>query len=226
VQDVTAPLLELVDITRRFPGVLALDGVSLELAPGEVHALMGENGAGKSTLINIVCGLLAPDAGVVRLGGRDVAWANPLEARRAGIVTVHQEAELFPTLTVAENMALEQGLPCGPAGWVGWREVYRHAAEAVALVGQSIDVRASAARLSVAQRHMTQVAAAMHQRARVLVLDEPTSALTAEETAWLFRQVRRCSSARWSAAAGPRQSRRQLRGVIARRAQRASLSTA
>ncbi|MBI3840194.1 MAG: ATP-binding cassette domain-containing protein [Planctomycetia bacterium] len=195
MQDASALLLELVDITRRFPGVVALDGVSLALAAGEVHALVGENGAGKSTLINIVSGLLAPDAGHILLAGRRVTWANPVEARRAGIVAVHQEAELFATLSVAENMALEQGLPAGPAGWVHWNQIFDGARQAVSLLGEPIDVRQAAAGLSVAQRHMTQIAAAVMQCARVLVLDEPTSALTASETGWLFAQIKRLKSA-------------------------------
>jgi ribose transport system ATP-binding protein len=195
VHDVAAPLLELVDITRRFPGVVALDGVSLALAPGEVHALVGENGAGKSTLINIVSGLLAPDTGHILLAGRRVAWANPVEARRQGIVTVHQEAELFGTLSVAENMALEQGLPIGPTGRVRWNQIFEEARRAVALLGEPIDVRQAAAGLSVAKRHMTQIAAAVMRSARVLVLDEPTAALTASETAWLRAQIMRLKSA-------------------------------
>ncbi len=195
MHDATVPLLELVDITRSFPGVVALDGVSLSLAAGEVHAVVGENGAGKSTLINIIAGLLAPDAGQMLFCGRGVSWANPVEARRQGIVTVHQEAELFPTLSVAENMALEQGLPTGAAGWVRWRQIYDKASRAVALLGEPLDIHESAARLGVGQRHMTQIAAAVLERARVLVLDEPTSALTASETDWLFAQIERLKSA-------------------------------
>jgi ABC-type sugar transport system ATPase subunit/ribose/xylose/arabinose/galactoside ABC-type transport system permease subunit len=190
-----APLLRLVDVTRRFPGVVALDRVSFDLEAGEVHALVGENGAGKSTLINIVAGLLASDEGSLMLAGRRVAWANPVEARQGGIITVHQEAELFGTLSVAENMALEQGLPSGPAGWVHWREVFGQARRAVSRLGETIDVRRPGAELSVAQRHMTQIAAAVARKARVLVLDEPTSALTAGETAWLFSEIGHLKSA-------------------------------
>ncbi|MEX2114872.1 MAG: ATP-binding cassette domain-containing protein [Pirellulales bacterium] len=195
MHDQPVPLIALVDVTRRFPGVLALDGVSLELAAGEVHALVGENGAGKSTLINIVCGLLAPDSGKLLLSGKPVAWSSPVDARHDGIAAVHQEAELFATLSVAENMAWEQGLPVAAGGWIRWSQVFAAAEQAVNLLGDPIDVRQHAARLSVAQRHMTQIAAAVQQRARVLVLDEPTSALTAGETAWLFRQIRRLQSA-------------------------------
>ncbi len=192
--DRESALLELVDVTRGFPGVLALDRVSFDLLPGEVHALVGENGAGKSTLINIVSGLLSPDSGCMRLCGQQVRWSNPLESRRAGIVTVHQEAELFATLSVAENMALEQGLPVGPGTWVRWREVYRDAQRAVAGLGEPIDVRQPAARLSVGQRQMTQIAAAVAHGAKVLVLDEPTSALSASETMWLFDRIEQLKS--------------------------------
>ncbi len=188
------PPITLVDITRRFPGVLALDGVSLALAAGEVHALVGENGAGKSTLINIVSGLLAPDSGQVLLAGKSVAWSGPVEARQRGVVAVHQEAEMFGDLSVAENMALEQGLPVAAGGWVRWKQVFAQAEAAMALLGEPIDVRHGAARLSVAQRHMMQIAAAVQQQAQVLVLDEPTSALTASEADWLFRQIRRLKS--------------------------------
>jgi rhamnose transport system ATP-binding protein len=195
VHDSTAPLVELIDVTRSFPGVLALDHVSLALHQGEVHALVGENGAGKSTLINIISGLFPPDSGTLRFAGRQVAWSSPIEARRHGIVSVHQEAELFGTLSVAENMALEQGLPTGTCGWVYWRRLIDDAQRAVRLMGEPIDVRQNAERLSVAQRHMAQIAAAVQQQARVLVLDEPTSALTAAETDWLFEQIARLKRA-------------------------------
>ncbi|HEX3726024.1 MAG TPA: ATP-binding cassette domain-containing protein, partial [Pirellulales bacterium] len=119
----------------------------------------------------------------------------PVEARRLGIVTVHQEAELFGTLSVAENMALEQGLPTGACGWVQWTKVFDDARSAMELLGEPLDVRQLATRLSVAQRHMAQIAAAVRQQARILVLDEPTSALTASETQWLFDRIARFKQA-------------------------------
>jgi ABC-type sugar transport system ATPase subunit/ribose/xylose/arabinose/galactoside ABC-type transport system permease subunit len=186
-----APLIELVGVSRSYPGVRALDRVSFDVLPGEVHALVGENGAGKSTLINILSGLVAADSGEIRFDGRAVTWDNPVQARLHGIVTVHQEAELFPTLSVAENMALEQGLPAKWGWWVEWRRVRNEAASAVALLGEPLDIRQPAGQLSVAMRHMTQIAAAVTHRARVLILDEPTSALTARETDWLCDQIAR-----------------------------------
>ncbi len=187
----SAAFLELIDITRRFPGIVALDGVSLTLRAGEVHALVGENGAGKSTLINVVSGLLMPDGGQMLFRGQPAEWTNPVAVRKQGIVTVHQEAELFAPLSVAENMALEQGLPVAAFGWVRWQQVFVEARRAVALLAEPLDVARPAARLSVAQRHMAQIAAAVAHRARVLVLDEPTSALSGGEAEWLFRQIAR-----------------------------------
>ncbi|HEV3165200.1 MAG TPA: sugar ABC transporter ATP-binding protein, partial [Isosphaeraceae bacterium] len=186
-----AAVLELVAVTRRFPGVLALDAVSFELGAGEIHALVGENGAGKSTLINLVSGVLAPDSGQILLDGRPVSLTDPVTARRMGIVTVHQEADLFGTLSVAENMALAHGLPTGALGRVKWREVDRQAREAVDSLGEPIAIQQAASRLSVARRQMIQVAAAVTHQARVVILDEPTSALSEAESAWLFAQVER-----------------------------------
>jgi len=186
-----APLIELVGVSRSYPGVQALDRVSFDVLPGEVHALVGENGAGKSTLINILSGLVAAESGEIRFAGRPMSWDSPIHARRHGILTVHQEAELFPTLSVAENMALEQGLPVTWGCWVEWWRVRKEAASAIAVLGEPLDVRQPAGRLSVAMRHMTQIAAAVTRRARVLILDEPTSALTARETDWLFDQIAR-----------------------------------
>lgn len=183
------PLLELVDVTRSFPGVLALDGVSFEVKRGEVHALVGENGAGKSTLINILSGVLQPDAGRISLEGEEIELKDPVNARNRGIVTVHQEADLFAPLSVAENMALAQGLPVGLGGIVRWSQVFADAQAAVDGVHESIDIRQPASHLSVAHRQMTQIAAAIQQQAKVIVLDEPTSALTSVETKWLFEQI-------------------------------------
>ena len=185
------PLLELLGVTKRFPGVVALDEVDFDLRPGEVHALLGENGAGKSTLIQLVSGVLAPDAGQILLSGRPARLTDPVTARRRGIAAVHQEADLFGALSVAENMALARGLPVGPFGWVRWRRMRADARSALAALGAALDVRGPAARLSVAQRHLIQVAAAVAHRARIVILDEPTAALSALEAVWLFEQIER-----------------------------------
>jgi ABC-type sugar transport system ATPase subunit/ribose/xylose/arabinose/galactoside ABC-type transport system permease subunit len=187
-------LLQLVEITRRFPGVTALDNVSFDLAAGEVHALVGENGAGKSTLINILSGVLQPDRGLFFLLGQPITLSNPVAARRLGIVTVHQEAEMFDALSVAENMALPHGLVTNRFGRIDWRQVSRDARDMVARLGEPIDVWQPASQLSVGHRQMIQVAAAIVRQVKVVILDEPTSALSGRETAWLFDQLKRLSS--------------------------------
>lgn len=184
------PLLECLGVGRTFPGVVALHDVSVRLLAGEVHALVGENGAGKSTLINLLCGVLRPTTGELRMDGAPLHLADPVAARRLGIVAVHQESELFPTLSIAENLALSQGLPTGPFGWVRWNEVHRDAAEAVAVLHEPLDVRRPASGLRVAQRQMLQVAHAVSQQARFVILDEPTSSLSGSESDWLFAQIR------------------------------------
>lgn len=191
----TLPLLELCEVTRTFPGVTAVDRVSFDLRPGEVHALVGENGAGKSTLIRLIAGVLQPDAGELRLRGRPLRLANPVAARRAGIVTVHQETELFPALSLAENIGLEAGLLAGGLRRVRWADVFRHAQEIADAIHQPLDVRLPAGALGVGQRQMIQVATAVLHRADVLLLDEPTSSLSAGEVAWLYDQIRRLKAA-------------------------------
>lgn len=182
-------ILELRDVTRRFPGIVALDRVSLGLSRGEIHALVGENGAGKSTLINILCGALAPDEGSLLLEGEPVRFTGPVGARRSGVVAVHQEADLFGTLSLAENLALIGGLPVGPFGLIRWGEVRRRAEQAIAALGEPIDVTLPAGQLGLAPRHLAQLADAIARKPRVLILDEPTSSLTAAESEWLFRQL-------------------------------------
>jgi len=188
---VTDPLLEIRRLTRTFPGVRALIDASLTLQRGEVHGLVGENGAGKSTLINVLSGVLAADSGTIALEGTFCDFANPVEARQAGISTVHQEAELFPTLSIAENMALQTGLPRTARGLVDRDEINRRAAESLKSLGESIEPSRLAATLSVAQRQMCQVAAAVQQQSKIVILDEPTSALSESEAEWLFAQIER-----------------------------------
>ena len=184
-----SPVLRLHQIRHTFPGVVALDNVDFELRSGEVHALVGENGAGKSTLINLISGVLRPDAGEILIDGQPTTMGSPVAARQLGIVTVHQEAEFFSTLSVAENMALQSGLPTNSLGLVDWKKVNGAAEAAMQTVGERIPVTQSASVLSVAHRHMTQIATAVLQNAKVVILDEPTSALSAPETEWLFGQI-------------------------------------
>jgi ABC-type sugar transport system ATPase subunit/ribose/xylose/arabinose/galactoside ABC-type transport system permease subunit len=189
------PLLELIDVTKRFSSLKALDGVSFDLRAGEVHAVVGENGAGKSTLINILSGIFAPDSGRVRLEGADLTLADAVTARRRGIVTVHQEVELFAPLSLAENLALAFGLPTKARGFVDWRRIELDAAAAVASLRETIDVQQAAGQLRIAERQMARIAAAVRHRAKVLLLDEPTSSLSASETRWLFDHIRQLRAA-------------------------------
>jgi ABC-type sugar transport system ATPase subunit/ribose/xylose/arabinose/galactoside ABC-type transport system permease subunit len=184
-------VVELSRISKSFPGVAALQGVDLALRAGAVHALVGENGAGKSTLINILSGVLTPDAGEVRLRGEAVHFGDARAARRRGVVTVHQEVDLFPDLSVAENIGLEQGLPTRPLGWIDWKALRTRTREAVRTVGEDLPLDAPASVLSPAQRQMVEIAAAVSEAARVLILDEPTSSLSAAETEVLFGHLRR-----------------------------------
>jgi ABC-type sugar transport system ATPase subunit/ribose/xylose/arabinose/galactoside ABC-type transport system permease subunit len=184
-----AALVEVQNVSRRFPGVVALDDVSLTLEPGTVHALLGENGAGKSTLINILSGVLRPDAGVLRVHGQEVTLHDARAARRLGLATVHQEADLFPDLTVAENLALEHGYPT-TVGLIRWRALRRRMQEALAALDCAVDPDRRGGGLSAGARQLMDIAAALAQKANVLILDEPTSSLSAAEASRLFDHLR------------------------------------
>jgi ABC-type sugar transport system ATPase subunit/ribose/xylose/arabinose/galactoside ABC-type transport system permease subunit len=183
------PVLNLREIDKHFGGVPALRRASLEVAGGEIHGLVGENGAGKSTLINIATGVLTPDSGELLLDGTRLRLSSPREAAKAGLAVVHQEAELFPELSVAENMLLHRGLVRAVGGWIDWPGTYREAEQLVAALGESFDVRQPAARLSVARRMLAEISAAVSERPRVLFLDEPTASLTQKEIRYLFEQI-------------------------------------
>ncbi|HEV3084908.1 MAG TPA: ATP-binding cassette domain-containing protein [Gemmataceae bacterium] len=183
------PLIELRELVRCFPGVIALDAVSLELFPGTIHALLGENGAGKSTLINILSGVLRPDAGDFRMRGSPVHPANAHAARALGIATVHQEADLFPDLTIAENLAFEHGWTLR-GGFIDWPRLRRLTREALRLQHCSLDPDRLAASLTAAERQLLGIAAALSRDSSVLILDEPTSSLSAAEVQILFTQLK------------------------------------
>ena len=174
--------------TKVFPGVRALDNVSLELKAGEIHALMGENGAGKSTLIKIVTGLFRPDSGRVLLDGREVAFRSPRDALTAGIAAVHQERNLIPRFTVGENILLER-LPTRN-GLVDYGAVEREARRYLDLLDRNIDARAEVRTLSVAQMQIVEIAKALSLEAKILLLDEPTASITEHESAALFKLLR------------------------------------
>lgn len=182
----TTPVLELQDIKKSFGGTVALDGVNLSINTAEVHGLIGENGAGKSTLIKTLCGIVKPDSGVIRLAGEIYAPQTPRDAKANGLQVVHQEFNLLPYLSVAENIFIEH-LPRNAFGVVKRREMNERARAALDAIGLSdIDVRWPVERLGIAHRQLVEVARALMTESRVLILDEPTATLTSRETERLF----------------------------------------
>jgi len=187
--DRTAPLLSLRGITKRFPGVLALSGVELEVRPGEVHVLLGENGAGKSTLINIIAGTFAPDDGSYLYCGAAQTDLTPQKARAMGISPVFQEFSLAPNLTVEENLFLGREKHRG--GILDRAGMRRRAREIISDLGFDLDPARRVAELSRAHQQMTEIAKALLADVRLLILDEPTASLTEAETEKLFALVER-----------------------------------
>ncbi len=188
---VREPIVELRNITKRFPGVLALDNVSLNVIPGEIHALLGENGAGKSTLMNVLAGEVVPDSGSILYRGEEKRITSPLVAQRLGISVVYQELALCNNLTIAENIALPSS--ANKAGWmpVSRRKFEQQTRDVMRRLGlNTINPREVVGRLSVAQQQLVEIARAIAERCEVLILDEPNSALTIEETDHLFSVLR------------------------------------
>ncbi|MCX6949951.1 MAG: sugar ABC transporter ATP-binding protein [Opitutae bacterium] len=182
------PFLEFSGITKRFPGVLALDGVSFSVERGTCHALIGENGAGKSTLGKILAGVYTADSGELKMAGRIIQPTNPLVARELGIAMVHQELAFCPNLSVAENLCLGD-LP-RRAGFVNHPALRARARAMLATIGADIDPDTIIGTLSSGREQLVQIAAAVGTGAKVIVMDEPSSSLSATETAELFRLVR------------------------------------
>ncbi|KAF1069678.1 sugar ABC transporter ATP-binding protein [Variovorax sp.] len=183
------PLLQTRGLGKRYPGVLALDGVDFELRAGEVHVLFGENGAGKSTLISLLAGANVPSAGEIRLRGEPVRFANVHEARRHGISAVFQEFSLIPTLSVAQNLSLGEEPRRG--GLLDRGALRERARAMLADLGFAIDVDAPVAGLTRAQQQMVEIAKGLRGEVSVLILDEPTASLTDAETQRLFELVAR-----------------------------------
>jgi ribose transport system ATP-binding protein len=186
------PFLELQGITKRFPGVLALNGVSLEVRAGEVHALLGENGAGKSTLIKIIAGVYHADAGEIRIDGRPVTVRNPHDAQALGISTIFQEFTLAPDMTVAENIFLgREPLRIRALSIVDRRELIRRTREVLTSLDLQIDPETTIKHLGVAQQQMVEIAKALSLEARLIIMDEPTATLTSREIERLFEAIDR-----------------------------------
>jgi ABC-type sugar transport system ATPase subunit len=179
-----APALEIQGLTKRFPGVLALDEVAFSLKPAEIHALIGQNGAGKSTLIKILSGIVSPDAGVIQLRGRPVSIPSPHDAIELGIGTVYQELSLLPNLTIAQNLAL--GREPRRYGLLDIDAMHTAARTALNRIGLSVAEDTQFGALSLAERQLVEIAKALSQEPSVLVLDEPTAALGNRDADRLF----------------------------------------
>jgi len=182
------PVIEMTDISISFPGVKALDSVSFRMFPGEVHSLMGENGAGKSTLIKALTGVYSIDSGTIRLAGAPLVISGPAQAQAAGISTVYQEVNLLPNLSVAENIML--GREPRRFGVIDWRAMRERAGELLERLHLDIDPGSQLSAHSLAVQQLIAIARATDVDAKVLVLDEPTSSLDADEVSELFRVIR------------------------------------
>jgi ribose transport system ATP-binding protein len=181
------------DIVMTFPGTKACNGATLEVAAGEVHCLLGENGAGKSTLMKILSGSYTPDSGTITLDGVETSFSSPIDGVRAGINTIYQELDLVPDLTVAQNLFLGHEPKRGP--FVARRKRDRLAQAAIARVGGTFSPSDVVANLSVADQQLTAIAKALTTDARVVIMDEPSAALTDHDLAAVFRVIRELTAA-------------------------------
>ena len=180
--------LRLKNIRKEFPGVLALDDVSLEAKAGSVHALMGENGAGKSTLIKILAGAYSKDQGTILFDNKEVNIDNPNDSLNLGIKVVYQEIALIPEFTVAENIFLEK-FPVNSLGIVNWKKLYNDCNNLLKKIGFNLNVKEKVVDLSISEQQIVEIARAIFQNALVVVMDEPTSSLTPNEIEKLFEVI-------------------------------------
>ncbi|MHC1692377.1 MAG: sugar ABC transporter ATP-binding protein [Sphaerochaetaceae bacterium] len=183
-------LLTIRNLTKFFPGIRALDNVHLNIRSGEVHALIGENGAGKSTLVKILTGVYFPTGGTITMEGKELVFKNAIDAQQAGIVAIHQEASMFPELSVTENIYMGHHLRHSRTHRLDWGTMRRKTAELLEQMKLSFDPDTLVKNLGVAQRHMVEIAKALSLNARIVIMDEPTSALTSREVEDLYRIVR------------------------------------
>ncbi|MGE0005705.1 MAG: sugar ABC transporter ATP-binding protein [Parvibaculaceae bacterium] len=191
----SAPLLRVASVSKRFGEVTALSDVSLTVESGAIHALVGENGAGKSTLIGILAGVLQPDGGGIEISGRSAALKNPRAAQEFGIATVFQELSLAPSVSVGENIFAGR-LP-RIAGLVDWKSLHRMTADLMAKLGATVDPHARLSDYPIGTRQLVEIAKALSLEARILLLDEPTSALDQADKARLFDVLRGLAARGW-----------------------------
>ncbi|RLE09761.1 D-xylose ABC transporter ATP-binding protein, partial [Candidatus Aerophobetes bacterium] len=183
-------MIEMRGIHKSFPGVHALKGVNFDLHEGEVHCLVGENGAGKSTLIKILSGVYHPDEGEIYFFGQKIRKINPYIAREMGISFIYQELDLFPFLTVGENIFLGSE-PCSRLGRVNWKKLYCGSVQILDSLNFPLDVKTKVGNLTVAERQMVAVAKALCRKSKVLVMDEPSAVLSGKELDVLFDNIKR-----------------------------------
>ena len=178
-------ILEIRGVSKSFSGVEVLHSVDLDLAPGKVHTVVGENGAGKSTLIKILSGVYRRDGGTIAMEGNPVENLSPHSAQALGIITIYQERNLIPYLSVGENILLGN-VPTSRFGAVQWKRLYEHAAEILANLNLKLNPRETVANLGPAEQQAVEIAKALYKKARIVIMDEPTASLTAAETENLF----------------------------------------
>ncbi len=183
------PLLHMQSIDKQFPGVKALSGASLSVYPGRVMALLGENGAGKSTLMKVLTGIYSKDAGSIRYQDKDVSFTGPKQSQEAGISIIHQELNLIPGLTIAENIFLGREFVT-PFGRIDWKKMYDEADKLLARLKVPHSSRKLVGELSIGTQQMVEIAKALSFSSRVIIMDEPTDALTDTETEALFTVIR------------------------------------
>jgi ribose transport system ATP-binding protein len=189
------PLLAMTGISRTYPGVRALDDVSLAVMPGEVIGIVGENGAGKSTLMKILGGVIAPTSGTITIDGEDLPSLTVAKSMASGIAFVHQELNLFDNLSVGANVFIgREPLRAGPLRLVDERELERRTAPLLAQLGADFGAATPVSRLSLAQRQIVEIAKALSLKARLVIMDEPTSSLTSTETERLLATIARLKS--------------------------------
>ena len=185
--DPDRPILKMTGITKRFPGVRALEDVHLEVGKAEIHALLGENGAGKSTLLKVLSGAHSADEGAIELFGESVAFATPHDAQRAGVVTIYQEFTLAPDMTIAENVFI--GREPGSRLFISWGRLAEETKAITDKIGLKRDPMTPVRDLSVAEQQLVEIARALSMQSRLIVMDEPTSALSETEVANLARII-------------------------------------
>lgn len=183
------PLIELIGVSKSFPGVNALSNVDLKLYPGQIHALLGENGAGKSTLIKVISGVYVRDKGIIKMNDKEVNFTNTRQSMAEGISVIHQELSVIPDLTVAENIYLGRECKIGKTGLIDKKKMFSDAGKLLESIGIRINPKAMIRKLNNADKQMVEIARAVSQNSSLVIMDEPTSSLSDNEVEALFRVI-------------------------------------